>query len=31
VNAFSRTQVTLRGRTGLVARFDPRSGTRTLL
>lgn len=31
VNAFSRTQVALRGRPGLVARFAPRSGTRTLL
>lgn len=31
VNAFSRTLVALRGRPGLVARFAPRSGTRTLL
>lgn len=31
VNAFSRTMVALRGRPGLVARFAPRSGTRTLL
>jgi len=31
VNAFSRTQVALRGRPGLVARFAPRSGTRMLL
>lgn len=31
VNAFVRTQVALRGRPGLVARFAPRSGTRTLL
>jgi type VI secretion system protein ImpG len=31
VNAFSRTQVLLRGRPGAVARFPARSGTRTLL
>lgn len=31
VNAFSRTLVALRGRPGTVARFAPRSGTRTLL
>jgi type VI secretion system protein ImpG len=31
VNAFSRTLVALRGRPGHVARFAPRSGTRTLL
>jgi type VI secretion system protein ImpG len=31
VNAFSRTLVALRGRPGLIARFPPRSGTRTLL
>ena len=31
VNAFVRTSVTLRGRAGVVARFAPRSGTRTLL
>ena len=31
VNAFSRTHVALRGRPGLIARFAPRSGTRTLL
>ncbi len=31
VNAFSRTQVALRGRPGLVVRFAPRSGTRMLL
>jgi type VI secretion system protein ImpG len=31
VNAFSRTQVALRGRPGAVARFPARSGTRTLL
>ncbi|MBX6376870.1 MAG: type VI secretion system baseplate subunit TssF, partial [Acetobacteraceae bacterium] len=31
VNAFVRTSVALRGRPGLVARFPPRSGTRTLL
>jgi type VI secretion system protein ImpG len=31
VNAFVRTGVALRGRPGLVARFAPRSGTRTLL
>lgn len=31
VNAFSRTLVALRGRPGVVARFAPRSGTRTLL
>jgi type VI secretion system protein ImpG len=31
VNAFSRTLVALRGRPGIVARFAPRSGTRTLL
>lgn len=31
VNAFSRTLVALRGRPGLVTRFAPRSGTRTLL
>lgn len=31
VNAFSRTMVALRGRPGIVARFAPRSGTRTLL
>jgi type VI secretion system protein ImpG len=31
VNAFVRTGVALRGRSGLVARFAPRSGTRTLL
>jgi len=31
VNAFTRTHVTLRGRSGTVARFPPRSGTRTLL
>jgi len=30
VNAFVRTTVTLRGRPGTVARFAPRSGTRTL-
>ena len=31
VNAFVRTQVVLRGRPGVVARFPARSGTRTLL
>lgn len=31
VNAFVRTEVVLRGRPGTVARFAPRSGTRTLL
>ncbi|WP_137125157.1 type VI secretion system baseplate subunit TssF [Roseomonas sp. HF4] len=31
VNGFSRTLVALRGRPGHVARFAPRSGTRTLL
>jgi type VI secretion system protein ImpG len=31
VNGFVRTLVALRGRPGLVARFAPRSGTRTLL
>ncbi len=31
VNAFSRTLIALRGRPGVVARFAPRSGTRTLL
>jgi type VI secretion system protein ImpG len=31
VNAFVRTQVALRGRPGIVARFPARSGTRTLL
>lgn len=31
VNAFSRTMVALRGRPGTIARFAPRSGTRTLL
>lgn len=31
VNAFSRSLVALRGRPGVVARFAPRSGTRTLL
>ncbi|WP_198373350.1 type VI secretion system baseplate subunit TssF [Roseomonas rosulenta] len=31
VNAFCRTQVALRGRPGIVARFPARSGTRTLL
>ncbi len=31
VNAFVRTQVVLRGRSGVQARFAPRSGTRVLL
>jgi type VI secretion system protein ImpG len=31
INAFVRTDATLRGRSGLVARFPPRSGTRPLL
>lgn len=31
VNAFVRTGVALRGRSGLAVRFPPRSGTRTLL
>ena len=31
INAFVRTQAALRGRSGVVARFPPRSGTRVLL
>ena len=31
INAFVRTAASLRGRSGLVARFPPRSGTRVLL